>query len=167
MTDVVNPKSYYEVVEVKVKTDLNDLYWKIARYAGEEMFLQLENDKINIWEGEISEFQEYWGTFDEIEEIEHISYELYTLEKNADDWKSDYEKLRKNYHALYGKKIFQLKEYRLAILEEFKDKIDTRIKHLKDSGLKVDDRIINQVHSALNDKNSGLKISSVVDFIFE
>jgi hypothetical protein len=165
--DVSNPKDYYQVIEIKVEKELSNLYCKVKRYAGEQMFLQLEDDKINIWEGEISEYEQYWGTFDEIEDFKHTNYRVYQQEKSAEDWKTEYMKLRKNYHSLYEKKSFQLKEYRLALQKEFKAKIDTRVEHLKNRRHKVDDKTLDQVYYALNDEHSGYKISSVVDFIFE
>ena len=165
--NVNNPKDYYEVVEIQVEKDLNSIYWKTKRYAGRQMFLKLEDDKINIWEGEINGYEEYWITFDDIEEIKHLNYKVYQEKKSAEDWKAEYMKLSKNHHSLYGKKSFQIKEYRLALQEEFRNKIDSRIESLKKNGHKVDNRTLNQVYSALNDEHSGYKTSSIVDFIFE
>lgn len=165
--DVIEPKNHYEVVQVFCDQKLTDLYWKLHRYSGEEMFLQKDKNKINIWEGEISDYEEFWGTFDDIEEIEYKDYKFFTIEKSAEDWKRDYENLRKRYYSLYKKKTLQLNEYRNALLEEFKAKIESRAKSLENFGHTIDSRLLNQVYSALNDEHSGTKISSIVDFIYE
>ena len=165
--DVIEPKNYYEVVKIICDKELTDSYWKLHRYSGEEMFLQKDINKINIWEGEISDYEEYWGTFDDIEEIEYKNYEFYTVEKSSDDWKRDYENLRERYYSLYKRKTLQLNEYRNALQEELKTKIESRVKSIEDYGHSVDKRLLEQVYSALNDKHSGTRISSIVDFIFE
>lgn len=165
--DITEPKNYYEVVQVFCDQEINDLYWKLHRYSGEEMFLQKEANKINIGEGEISDYEEYWGTFDDIEEIEYKDYKSFTIEKSAEDWKRDYENLRKRYYSLYKKKTLQLNEYRNALQDEFKAKIEFRVKSLENYGNTIDNRLLNQVYSALNDEHSGIKISSIVDFIYD
>lgn len=163
----VEPKDYYEVVKVKSIESLRDLYWKIHRYSGQQMFLQESKNKINIWEGEISGYCEEWGAFDDVEEIQHEAYEFFTTEKTIEDWKREHESLRKVYNELYHRKSFQLKEYRRAIRDEFKDRINSRVEHLKASGHIIDSELLREVNSGLDDERSGMKHSSIVDFIFE
>ena len=165
--DVTEPKNHYEVVQIFCEQELTDFYWKLHRHSGEEMFLQKEENKINIWEGEICDYEEYWGTFDDIEEIEYKEYKSFTIEKSAEDWKRDYENLRKRYYSLYKKKTLQLNEYRNALQDEFKNNIEIRVKSMENYGHTVDKRLLDQVFSALNDEHSGIKISSIVDFIYE
>ncbi|WEK71570.1 MAG: hypothetical protein P0Y62_08385 [Candidatus Chryseobacterium colombiense] len=111
--DVVVPSDDYEVVEITFNlnyNDLADLYWKLNRYCGEEMFLQLNDDAVNFWEGEVTDFKEYWGTFDDLEEnIPIVHHKKYTAPKSSDDWKRDYESLRARYYILYNE-LLSLKE---------------------------------------------------------
>lgn len=162
--DVVEPKAYFEVIKIFAKENLTDLYWKAHRYSGERMFLEVEGNTINIWEGEISDYQEYWGAFDDLDNIEYTTYEFYTVEKTADDWQKDYEKLRKRYYSLYNKKSLQLQEYKTALQDEFKNNIESRVERLKSKKHSIDNRLLSEVTSVLNSDHSGI---SVIDFIFE
>ncbi|WP_426278919.1 hypothetical protein ACN9MN_06740 [Chryseobacterium sp. S-02] len=111
--DVAVPSDYYEMIEITFNlkyNDLADLYWKINRYCGEEMFLQLNGDTLSFWEGEVVDFEEYWGTFDDLEDnIPILHHKKSNVLKSSDDWKSDYENLRARYYRLY-KELWSLRE---------------------------------------------------------
>ncbi|MTH14544.1 hypothetical protein [Flavobacterium sp. LC2016-01] len=106
---VGEPVDYYEVVEINFNLDYServDLYWKIHRYIGEKSFLTVENNSVNFWKGEITEYEEEWGCFDDIDhEILILNFSKYNVPKNVQDWKNDYMKLEKRYFSILNEKI--------------------------------------------------------------
>ncbi|SFN61634.1 hypothetical protein SAMN05444143_1422 [Flavobacterium succinicans] len=175
--DVVNSDDFYEVIEINFNFDYKDLtrlYWKIHRYIGEEFFIEFDNGKINIWEGEISDNEECWGTFDDLEdEILIINYKKYNVQKSSQDWKNDYENLRKRYYSLYKKKKIQLDDFREKIKSELKEKIEKHLEqkikqkrnYINSDNFTEED--VNQVISlALNDLHNGVRIDLFTEFLY-
>lgn len=54
------------------------------------MFLHLDENVINIFDGEITEHQEEWNFFDDIEHLDSTDYQSYQVLKTAEDWKNDF-----------------------------------------------------------------------------
>jgi hypothetical protein len=100
---------HYEVVEVNFDleySDKVDLYWKIHRYIGERSFITVENNFISLWRGEITDYEEQWNYFDDLDdEILILNYKKYNVEKTMQDWKTDYMKLEKRYYSLLIEKM--------------------------------------------------------------
>lgn len=176
--DFIKMSDYYEVFKIQVNLDsktLTELYWKIHRYSGQEMFLEVDNNYLNIWEGEISDYEEYWGSFDDLEdELPLLKYEKYTELKNAIDWKTDYESLRANFYSLYNKKNFQIKEFREKIKQELKEKINTRIEQKKQSKKNysnsesfTEQEINDIINLAFDDFHNGIKVDLFTEFIYD
>lgn len=170
--DVVDPSESYEVIEVKFSmthNQITDLYWKIHRYIGEEMFLQLsEPNKVSIWEG-VSEFEEDWGFFDDLEDgYTIVSYKVYNSEKQLEDWRREYVQLRKQFYSLHHKKKFQMNELREKIKEEIKGKIESRLEYkTAQKTLLTEDDVKQVISLALNDLYNGIAFNLYDEFIFE
>ena len=176
--DVINSNDFYEVVEIKFNLDyenLTKLFWKIHRYIGEDFFIEQDNDRINIWEGEISDYEESWGTFDDLEdEILIVNHKKYNIQKSAQDWKNDYENLRKRYYSLYNKKKIQLDDFRQKIKLELKEKIEKRFEqknNQKKNYINLDnftnEDISQIIDLALNDLHNGVRIDLFTEFLFD
>lgn len=168
ITDTNPPKNYYDAVKIHFDKDVTNLYWRMHRYTGEEMFLYLENNKLAIFEGEINDDQESWNYFDDLEDelpIKH--YEVYTVEKTAADWKNDYENLRNKYHSLFQKKSFAVKDFRVKIKEELQEKIAYRLEWAKRSSRPIDQNTLELINQALKDMDNSQKIDLFTTFLFE
>jgi len=169
---------FYEIVEVNFNldhADLLDLYWKIRRYIGEELFI-VENDvKINFYKGEISEYDEEWGLFDDLDdEILILNYKKYNIQKSLQDWKNDYESLQKRYYSLYKKKRIQVENFREKIKLELKEKIEKRLeqqiisnKYYKNNDVLSHEEVNKIIEIALDDNYNGLKNDLFTEFLFD
>lgn len=104
-----DPVDFYEVFEINFNLnheDILSLYWKIRRYVGEKFLIAFDENKMNIWNGEIHEYEEEWNFFDDLDdEILILNYSKYNAPKTAQDWKNDYTKLEKRYYSLLEEKI--------------------------------------------------------------
>lgn len=173
--DVVNSSDFYEVIEINLNLDYEDLislYWKVHRYAGEEFFIEIDNDKMKIWQGEISECEEEWESFDDLDdEILFLNYKKYNVEKTSEDWKNDYENLRKRYYSLYNKKTIQLDSFREKIKLELKVKIEKDFVQLintkRNSDSFTQEEVNKVISLALNDNNSGVRIDLLTEFLYD
>ncbi|SNR36705.1 hypothetical protein [Flavobacterium sp. ov086] len=169
---------FYEIVEVNFNldhADLLELYWKIRRYIGEELFI-VENDvKINFYKGEISEYDEEWGLFDDLDdEILILNYKKYNIQKSLQDWKNDYESLQKRYYSLYKKKRIQVENFREKIKLELKEKIEKRLeqqiisnKYYKNNDVLSHEEVNKIIEIALDDNYNGLKNDLFTEFLFD
>jgi len=170
--DATNLVAHYEVVEIVFDLDsanLNNLYWKLHRYKGEELFLQLKNGQVSIWQGEASDHEEYWSSFDDFEDaFSIVSHKIYNVKKSAEDWKNDYENLLKSYYSLYLKKKIQLDDFREKIKIELKGKIEQRIVQKINHKKLLNEDDINQILDlALNDLHNGVRVDLYDDFLYD
>lgn len=176
--DVVEISDFYEVIIIKIdlsSDDLSKLFWKIHRYSGEEMVLEIKENNLIIWEGDVSGPIEYWGTFNDIEEeIPILKYEKFAELKSAMDWKTDFNSLRTSFHSLYRKKNFQIKEFREKIKQELEEKINGRIEQSLQSKKKcnkpesfTEQEVNDIVNLALDDLNNGIKVDLFAEFIYD
>ncbi len=103
------PLDFYEVFEVNFNlnyTDVVSLYWKIHRYVGEKFLIAVDDNKMNIWNGEIHECEEEWSFFDDLDdEFSIVNYLKYNVPKTVQDWKADYMKLENRYYSLLIEKM--------------------------------------------------------------
>ncbi|WP_316634663.1 hypothetical protein [uncultured Flavobacterium sp.] len=169
---------FYEVVEVSFNldhADLFNLYWKIKRYIGEEFFIVVSNDKINIYKGEISNYEEEWGLFDDLDnDILILNYKKYKIQKSSEDWKNDYESLQKRYYLLYKKKKIQIDNLREKIKLELKEKIEKRLeqqiianKKYKNSDILTQDEVTQIISIALGNNYNSLRENLSTEFLFD
>ncbi|MCD0469262.1 hypothetical protein [Flavobacterium sp. JAS] len=169
---------FYEVVEVNFNldhADLLDLYWKIRRYIGEEFFIVENGDRINIYKGEICDYEEEWGLFDDLDDdILILNYKKYNIQKSLQDWKNDYESLQKRYYSLYKKKRIQVENFREKIKLELKEKIEERLeqqnfsnKKYKNTDVLSQDEVNKIIEIALDDNYNDLRNDLFTESLFE
>ena len=100
---------FYEVFEINfnlIQTDTVGLYWKVHRYVGEKFLIAIDKNQMNIWNGDIHEYEEEWNFFDDLDdEISITNYSKYSVPKTIQDWKTDYMKLEKRYYSLLIEKM--------------------------------------------------------------
>ncbi|WP_289658398.1 hypothetical protein [Flavobacterium panacagri] len=103
------PVDFYEVFKINLNLNHADkvsLYWKARRFVGEKFLITINKDRMNIWKGELDEYEEQWNFFDDLdEEILILNYSKYNVPKTVEDWKNDYTKLEKRYYSLLQEKI--------------------------------------------------------------
>ncbi|WP_433763399.1 hypothetical protein [Flavobacterium ginsenosidimutans] len=107
--ETVDLLDFYEVFEINFNLnhlDTVSLYWKVHRYVGEKFLISIDKNKMNIWNGDIHEYEEEWNFFDDLDdEISITNYLKYNVPKTAQDWKKDYMKLEKRYYSLLIEKM--------------------------------------------------------------
>lgn len=95
---------FYEVFEINfnlIQADTISLYWKVHRYIGEKFLVSIDENKMNIWNDDIYEYEEEWNFFDDLDdEFSIANYSKYNIPKTVQDWKTDYMKLEKRYYSL-------------------------------------------------------------------
>ncbi|WP_343705957.1 hypothetical protein [Flavobacterium sp.] len=107
--ETVDLLDFYEVFEINFNLnhlDTVSLYWKVHRYVGEKFLISIDKNKMNIWNGDIHEYEEEWNFFDDLDdEISITNYLKYNVPKTVQDWKTDYMKLEKRYYSLLIEKM--------------------------------------------------------------
>lgn len=107
--EIGDPADFYEVFEINFNlnhADVVSLYWKIRRYAGEKVLIAFNENKMNIWSGEIHQYEEEWSFFDDLDdEILIFNFSKYNVLKSVQDWKNDYMKLEEILFVIRRKKL--------------------------------------------------------------
>jgi len=103
------PVDFYEVFKINLNlthADKISLYWKARRFVGEKFLITIDKNKMNIWKGELDEYEEQWSFFDDLDDyILILNYSKYNVPKTVQDWRNDYEKLEKRYYSLLNERI--------------------------------------------------------------
>lgn len=96
---------YYEAVFIYFKENILNYHLLFKSQIGEQLYIEISNEFLNIWSAEYFDQIEDRTTIDHLEEIEIVDFKFEKIEKTSSDWKHEYESLEKTYLNLLYKNI--------------------------------------------------------------
>ncbi|AZA56215.1 hypothetical protein [Chryseobacterium shandongense] len=88
---------YYECVSIYFKKNVLNYYMIFKNLAGEQLYIEISNQLLNVWYAEYFDHIEDRNTVDYLEEIEVLNFRSEKMEKTIQDWKDEYINLETTY----------------------------------------------------------------------